>query len=477
MIASPWSTRDALHRGRPCLCSTSPRFGSRDAIVLLRKCTNYSQLKQTHAKITRNGLSQDQLLVRKLIGLYSTYGRVDYAALVFHQVDSPQTFTWNLMIRGYTLSGSSRQAILLYNLMICRGFPPDKFTFPFVIKACTALPVIDKGREVHGLAIKTGFFKDMFLHNTLMDMYFKCGDRDYGCKLFEIMPARSVVTWTTMMNGLIASGDLDSALVIFEGMPEKNVVSWTAIIDGFVKNQRPHEAFDHFRRMQLDNVKPNEHTLVSLLKACREVGSLALGRWIHGYAVENGFSLGVFLGTALIDMYSKCGSLVDARRVFDDMEARSLATWNAMITSLGVHGFGDEVLALFEKMGRANILPDSITYVGVLCACVHTNNLEKGVELFKQMTECYGITPIPEHYACMIKLYNHASLQDDEDRLFTDISEKPSKDISVELCGGTTLRGDLDMEGPPHNQIREILHSRLDFHLYDQHAISKWDAC
>ncbi|PKI79250.1 hypothetical protein CRG98_000370 [Punica granatum] len=291
MIASPWSTPDAINWRSPCLFSVAPRFGSQDAIALLRKCTSFNQLKQTHAKIIRNGLSQDQLLVRKLIGLCSTYGRMDYAALVFHQVETPHAFTWNLMIREYTISGSSRQAILLYNLMICEGYAPDKFTFPFVIKACSALSVIDKGRELHGLAIKTGLFRDLFVHNTLMDLYFKCGDREYGCKVFENMPVRSVVSWTTMMNGLIANGDLDSALEIFEGMPEKNVVSWTAMINGFVKNQRLQEAFDLFRRMQLENVKPNEYTLVGLLRACIELGSLKLGRWIHEYAVENVWSV------------------------------------------------------------------------------------------------------------------------------------------------------------------------------------------
>lgn len=476
MIASPCSTPDALRRRSPCVCSISPRFGSQDAISLLRKCSNFNQLKQTHAKITRKGLSQDQLLVRKLIGLYSTYGRVDYAALLFHQVEAPQTFTWNLVIREYTLSGSSRRAILLYNLMICEGFPPDKFTFPFVIKACAALSVIDKGREVHGLAIKTGFFKDVFVHNTLMDLYFKCGYRDYGCKVFENMPVRSVVSWTTMMNGLIASGDLDAALRIFKRMPEKNVVSWTAMINGLVKNQRFHEAFDLFGRMQLDNVKPNEHTLVGLLKACTEVGSVTLGSWIHEYAVKNDFGLGVFLGTALIDMYSKCGSLVEARRVFNEMEARSLATWNSMITSLGVHGFGDEALSLFEQMEKANVSPDAITFVGVLCACVHANNLEKGVELFKKMTECYGIEPISEHYTCMIKLYNHASLRDEEDgEPVADVPVKPDQDLQAKLFGETTLWDNPDMDCLPYYQAREILGDRLDFHLDSQHAGSKLD--
>ncbi|XP_031394793.1 pentatricopeptide repeat-containing protein At3g26630, chloroplastic-like isoform X2 [Punica granatum] len=419
--------------------------------------------------------AEDQLLVRKLIGLCSTYGRMDYAALVFHQVETPHAFTWNLMIREYTISGSSRQAILLYNLMICEGYAPDKFTFPFVIKACSALSVIDKGRELHGLAIKTGLFRDLFVHNTLMDLYFKCGDREYGCKVFENMPVRSVVSWTTMMNGLIANGDLDSALEIFEGMPEKNVVSWTAMINGFVKNQRLQEAFDLFRRMQLENVKPNEYTLVGLLRACIELGSLKLGRWIHEYAVENGFRLGVFLGTALIDMYSKCDSLADARQVFVEMEARSLATWNSMITSLGVHGFGTEALSLYEQMEKANVAPDAITFVGVLSACVHTNNLEKGVEFFKQMTERYGIPPISEHYNCLIELYNRARELVEEDESMMDMPVKSDQDFFPESLEKTISHGDSVMENSPFTQAEQILGARRDFHLHDQHAGSKWD--
>ncbi|KAJ6404029.1 hypothetical protein OIU84_012260 [Salix udensis] len=270
------------------------------------------------------------------------------------------------MIRTYTIHGYSLKALLFYNLMIRRGFPPDKFTFPFVVKACLASGSIRKGKEVHGLAIKTGFSKDMFFCNTLMDLYFSCGDAGYGRKVFEKMRVRNVVSSTTYIAGLVVCGDLDAARRAFDQMPTRNVVSWTAMIHGYVRNQRPHEAFELFWRMLLANSKPNEFTLVNLLKACSELGSLKLGRWIHDYAVKNGFELGAFLGTALIDMYSKCGSFDNARQVFREMEIKSLATWNAMITSLGVHGYGEEALSLFAKMEEANIRPDAITFCGCL---------------------------------------------------------------------------------------------------------------
>ncbi|KAG5251994.1 pentatricopeptide repeat-containing protein [Salix suchowensis] len=386
-----------------------PKFGSAEALLLLQNCTNFNHLRLVHGKIIRNALSSNQLLVRKLIHLCSSYGRLDYAALLFDQVQEPHTFTWNFMIRTYTVHGYSLKALLFYNLMIRRGFPPDKFTFPFV------------GKRFMALLLKLGFQRICFFCNTLMDLYFSCGDAGYGRKVFEKMRVRNVVSSTTYIAGLAVCGDLDAARRAFDQMPTRNVVSWTAMI----------HAFELFWRMLLANSKPNEFTLVNLLKACSELGSLKLGRWIHDYAVKNGFELGAFLGTALIDMYSKCGSFDNARQVFREMEIKSLATWNTMITSLGVHGYGEEALSLFAKMEEANIRPDAITFVGVLCACLQTAKVREGDMYFKYMREHYGITPAVEHYTCMIELYCRANLLDELDELVKVMPGELSDDISA----------------------------------------------
>ncbi|XP_062105273.1 pentatricopeptide repeat-containing protein At3g26630, chloroplastic [Humulus lupulus] len=414
----------------PCLSHTPQPLGlglghghgpirnSQEAFTLLQNCTSFRHLRQIHATIIRAGLSNDQLLLSKLIHLCcSSFGQIDYASRLFNHIPQPLTITWNFVIRSYNSNGCSHQALLLFKLMVSRGFAPDKFTFPFVIKACVSSSAFRLAQVVHGLAIKTGFSNDVFLQNNLMDCYFNFGHAFCACRVFENMPVRNVVSWTTMVSGLVDSGDLAAARAVFEQMPTKNVVSWTAMIDGYAKNQQPEQAFQLFRRMQSENVMPNEFTLVSLLKACTELGSLNLGRWIHDFALKNGFKLEVYLGTALIDMYSKCGSLEDARKVFDKMQKKSLATWNSMITSLGVYGFGEEALALFAEMEMNNVQPDAITFVGVLCACVQTNNLNEGRKYFEYMSKRYGISPIPEHYSCMIELYSRADMMEEVDTL------------------------------------------------------------
>ncbi|KAL1210063.1 Pentatricopeptide repeat-containing protein [Cardamine amara subsp. amara] len=354
-----------------------PPFRSPEASYFLRTCSNFTQLKQIHTKIIKHNLTNDQLLVRQLINLSSSFGETQYASLVFHQLQSPSTFTWNLMIRSLSVNQKPHEALLLFILMLSQQSQFDKFTFPFVIKAC--------------------------LSSSSLRL-------DCGRKVFDKMPGRSIVSWTTMLYGLVSNFQLDSAEVIFSQMPTRNVVSWTAMITAYVKNRRPDEAFQLFRRMQVDNVKPNEFTIVNLLQASTQLGSLTMGRWVHEYAYKNGFVLDCFLGTALIDMYSKCGSLQDARKVFDVMQSKSLATWNAMITSLGVHGCGEEALSLFEQMEEeeAEIEPDAITFVGVLSACANTGNVKDGLRYFVRMIQVYGITPIREHNACMIQLLEQA---------------------------------------------------------------------
>lgn len=261
------------------------------------------------------------------------------------------------------------------------------------------------------MAIKTGYYgRDMFVKNTLLNMYLKCDHLECARKVFDEMPVRNVVSLTTMVSGLIECGELDCARRLFDEMPVRNVVSWTAMINGYVANGRPQEAFELFSEMQVEGVRPNEFTLVSLLRACIELGSLELGSWVHDYAIKNGFELGVYLGTALLDMYSKCGSLEEARKVFDMMERRSLATWNSMISSLGVHGCGDEALALFEEMMEENVMPDAITFVGVLSACIQTHRVDEGLNYFDFMTKECGIMPVVEHYVCMYELWARAKV-------------------------------------------------------------------
>ncbi|WOL00952.1 hypothetical protein Cni_G09665 [Canna indica] len=381
----------------------------REALRLLgqRTAKTLGQVKQAHARALRFGLSHDPALLPSLVRIYSSHRRLDLAVRLLYAFPDPPSFAWNLMIRAYAADGAPLDAVLLYNCMLARGVRPDKFTFPFVVKACSILKNLDKGKEVHAFAIKSGFYRDQFLHNALIHFYFCCGQTVCGQKVFDGMPVRSVVSWTALLSGLMACGEVEAAKAVFGTMPVRNVVTWTAMIDWYARNGFPDEAFRLFRRMKEDNVPPNEFTIVALLIACSELGSLSLGQWVHEFAQKNGgLDKGVYVGTALVDMYSKCGSPEDALRVFDHTPVKSLATWNSIITSMGVHGRGKQAVSLFMEMEKANVQPDGITFIGVLSACVRECLVEEGFRFFGSMIKRYGIEPCREHYDCLKDLDN-----------------------------------------------------------------------
>lgn len=274
------------------------------------------------------------------------------------------------------------------------------------------------------------------------------------------MTMRTVGSWTALVSGLVGLGDLDAAKQAFDEAPDKNVVTWTAMIDGFSKNGRPDEAFELFHSMQAHNVRPNAFTVVALLIACNELGSLHLGRRVHDYARANSeLSTNVYVGTALIDMYSKCGSLMDAVKVFDEMPVRSLATWNSMITSMGVHGRGAEAIALFREMERSGLKPDRITLFGVVCACSRAGMVEEACELFKYLVRCYRIEPELEHYKCMAELLGSAIVNGKEDeivdlvRKLIGVMDDAGVQLMLEAC---RYHGDVKLEGVVSSCIHEV---------------------
>lgn len=306
-----------------------------------------------------------------------------------------------------------------------------------------------------------------------MDMYFKYGDSISGSMVFDKMTKRTVVSWTTMLVGLVSTEAIKDARAVFDVMPERNVVSWTAMIGGYTRNEQPQEAFRLFQCMVDDRIRPNEYTLVNLLVACTEMGSLKLGSSIHDLALKKGFGLGVFLGTALIDMYSKCGSLEDARKVFDEMPRRSLATWNSMITSLGVHGQGYEALSLFNTMGKAassenSIQPDAVTFVGVLRACLQEGLVAEGCRYFRYMRDCYGITPIMDHYVCMVALLAQAGMLNEAYQLATLMPKKPNGLVWEALLRAVRAYGNVDLEQVVSKLVEDAEPTRDATLLYNQ---------
>lgn len=255
-------------------------------------------------------------------------------------------------------------------------------------------------------------------------------------------------------------GMLPEARVLFEGMGMKDVVCWNVMIDGYAQHGCPNEALVFFRKMMMmmggngnGKVRPNEITVVAVLSSCGQVGALECGKWVHSYVENNGIKVNVRVGTALVDMYCKCGSLEDARKIFDVMEGKDVVAWNSMIMGYGIHGFSDEALQLFHEMCCIGVKPSDITFVAVLTACAHAGLVSKGWEVFDSMKDGYGMEPKVEHYGCMVNLLGRAGRMQEAYDLVRSMEVEPDPVLWGTLLWACRIHSNVSLG----EEIAEIL--------------------
>ncbi|KAL9245818.1 hypothetical protein vseg_019424 [Gypsophila vaccaria] len=373
-------------------------------VFLLEKCRNLAQIRQIHAAILRHGHESNPILSFKLQKSYTLVGRFDRSVTLFSRMDDPNVFFYTDMINSYSCRGLGAEAFELFVRMISNGVGPNAYTFSSLLKSCG----VKGGVLLHSQAVKLGFDGDLFVRTGLLDLYAKSGDVVSARQLFDTMSERSLVALTAMLTCYAKYGALDEARVLFDGMEEKDVVCWNVMIDGYTQHGRPNDALVLFREMLKAKLRANEITTLSVLSACGQLGALELGKWVHSYIENNGIRVNVHVGTALIDMYGKCGSLEDARLVFEGLSSKDVVAWNSMIVGYAMHGFSQEALNLFDEMCMMGFRPTDITFIGVLNACAHAGLVPEGKKLFALMKDGYNLKPKVEHYGCMVNLLGRA---------------------------------------------------------------------
>lgn len=291
------------------------------------------------------------------------------------------------------------------------GLKVDISTYSSLLAQCSHPRLLSKGRRVHSHIVTRRHLQDRFLGNHLVLMYSKCAA-------------------------------LSDAWAVFAHMPERNVFSWNIMIGALAQNEKGKEALELFEQMMLQGVKPDKVTLISILSACAHEAAIAEGKHVHGLIVGSKFELDVVVGSALVNMYGKCGTLVHAREAFDKMPERTVFAWSAIIAAYGQHGEGKNALLLFHQMEREGVTPNEVTFVSILSACSHTGLVDEGRRIFLSMIANHGITPTEEHYNCMIDLLGRAGQVIEGEELMHTFY--PSALSWITLLGACRMNVDLD---------------------------------
>ncbi|KAJ6385867.1 hypothetical protein OIU77_028938 [Salix suchowensis] len=414
-------------------------------VKLFAKLSNLCYGRQLHSYLVKTGNDRSGFVVSSLIDMYSKCGCYKEACGIFRgcekeggidlvsknamvaaccregememalglfwrENDLNDSVSWNTLISGYVQNGYPLKALKLFVCMGENGVKWNEHTFGSVLSACADLRNLKIGKEMHAWILKNGLSSSAFVESGIVDVYCKCGNMKYAESLHLTSGIGSSFSITSMIVGYSSQGNMMEACRLFDSLEEKNYIVWAALFSGYVKLNRSEAIFELLSLyIATEAAIPDALILVSALSVCAFQAALGPGKQIHGYVYRMGVEMDIKMTTAMIDMYSKCGSIPYAEKMFLKVIERDLVLHNVMIAGYAHHGYEIKAINLFQEMLEGGVGPDAITFVALLSACRHRGLVDLGERTFYSMTEDYHILPETDHYACMIDLYGRAS--------------------------------------------------------------------
>lgn len=396
--------------------------------VVLHACTLLYSVKlgeQLHGFIVKYQVEDDTSIGNALSCLYSKCGSLDSAVKAFSRTGDKNVISWTTAISACGDNGDSVMGLNLFIEMLYDSVEPNEYTFTSVLSLCCVMQALNVGSQVHSLSIKLGYQYNLPVTNSIMYLYLKCGRINEAKKLFEGMETISLVTWNAMIAG-------------HAQMMEQAEDSLSAHSSGI-------EALNIFRKLNRSNMKPDLFTFSSVLTVCSALVALEQGEQLHAQTIKTGFLSDVVVGTALLNMYNKCGSIEKACKAFIEMSIRTMISWTSMITAFSQHGCSQQALQLFEDMRLTGVRPNKITFVAVLSACSHAGMVDEGLAYFKMMKTEYKIKPVMDHYACLIDMYVRLGQLDEAFDFIKQMEFEPNEFIWSNLIAGCRSHGKLEL--------------------------------
>ena len=421
---------------------------------------------------------RDIFTYNAMLSGYCKLGSVDELKVFFDGMPCRDSVSYNTVISGLASSGCCKEALKVFVRMQKEGFEFTDYTLVSVLNVCSMVMDLRRGKEIHGRILVGGFGGNVFVWNTLVDMYAKCGHIDQARWLFNRMVNKNVVSWNLMISGymkhgkpdeciglfrdmkvsglrpdqvtisnilgaFLRIGNMDEAEKLFAEIKEKDKVSWTTMIAGYVQNNMEEDALILFGQMLSENIKADKFTISIIVSCCARLASLYHGQAVHGKAVHMGVDKDLLVSSTLVDMYSKCGETTDAWTIFTAMPCKNVISWNSMIIGYAHNGMDITALDLYEEMMHQNLKPDYVTFVGVLSACMHAGLTEEGQRYFNSIRGLHGMTPTLDHYACIINLLGRSGRIDKAVALIEDMEHTPNSLIWSTLLSVCKMCGDI----------------------------------
>ncbi|ESW20063.1 hypothetical protein PHAVU_006G178000 [Phaseolus vulgaris] len=390
--------------------------------------------QKIHSRILKSGFVPNTNISIKLLILYLKCNCLRYARQVFDDLRDRSLSAYNYMISGYIKQCQVEESLGLVRRLLVSG------------------------RMVHTQILKSDVERDEVLCTALIDSYVKNGRIAYARTVFDVMSEKNVVCSTSLISGYMNQGYFEDAERIFKKTLGKDVVAFNAMIEGYSKtSEYASRSIEVYIDMQRLKFRPNVSTFASVIGACSMLAAFEIGQQVQNQLMKTPFYADIKLGSALIDMYSKCGRVSDALRVFCHMRVKNVFSWTSMIDGYGKNGFPEEALELFGKMQKEyGIVPNYVTCLSALSACAHAGLVDKGWEIFQRMENDYLVKPGMEHHACMVDLLGRAGRLNQAWEFVMRMPERPNSDVWAALLSSCRLHGNIEMAKLAANELFKL---------------------
>ncbi|CAI9091544.1 OLC1v1026601C1 [Oldenlandia corymbosa var. corymbosa] len=351
--------------------------------------------RQAHVLVVKTADSSDVFVNSSLLNMYCKMGLVDEGRQLFDEMPERNSVSWATMISGYATQRRVKDACGLFRLMLDEGEEDvNEFVLTSVFSAIALPEFIDVGKQIHCLAFKMNFLSVISVGNAVVTMYAKCGNLDDAVKVFELSNDKNSITWSAMVTGYAQTGNGEKALSLFSNMHSYGIV-------------------------------PSEYTLVGVLNACSDIEAALPGKQVHGYLLKLGYEAHMFVMTALVDMYAKCGNVCDAQKGFSHLQEPDLVLWTSMIGGYVQNGDFESAMSLYCKMQMEFMAPNELTVASVLKACSSLACLEQGKQIHAHTIK-YGFSLEAPIGSALATMYAKCGSLDDGNNVFWRM---PSRDV------------------------------------------------
>ncbi|CAA0829098.1 Tetratricopeptide repeat (TPR)-like superfamily protein [Striga hermonthica] len=354
-------------------------------------------------------------------------GQLDLAMEVLEEMGPRNIATWNAVIAGMIRFEQNEEGLRLFHKMHENGISPDAYTLSSVQRGCAGLKDLAKGKQVHGYTVKSGLGFDLAVGSSTAHMYMRCGCLQEGELLIELMTSRNLIAFNTLIAGRV----------------------W----NGF-----PSGALDAYLDMRTAGLRPDKITFASLITSCSDLSTLSQGQQIHSEVVKAGVTSVAAVNSSLISMYSHCGCLNEAVRVFEEKGSgeRDHVLWSSMISAYGFHGKGKEAMEIFKEMEIDGIEANEVTFLSLLYACSHCGLKDEGFEFIDKMVNEYGLKPDAKHYTCLVDLLGRSGRLEEAEGLIRSMPVEVDAITWKTLLSACKIHKNADMAGRITEEIIKL---------------------